>query len=64
MESGPIDYITNDAKYTLSEEKLLRRYQDAKDDKTKDDVKFEAKTLVSAERFGTLLLYGRHCLLL
>ncbi|XP_052781258.1 plexin-B-like isoform X2 [Mya arenaria] len=45
MESGPIDALTNDAKYTLSEEKLLRKYQGSATDEETTDVKFEAKAL-------------------
>ncbi|XP_052781269.1 plexin-B2-like [Mya arenaria] len=45
MESGPIDSFTNDAKYTLSEEKLLRKYQGSATDEETTDVKFEAKVL-------------------
>ncbi|XP_052778505.1 plexin-B1-like [Mya arenaria] len=45
MEAGPIDALTNDAKYTLSEEKLLRKYQGSATDEETTDVKFEAKAL-------------------
>lgn len=44
MESGPIDAVTNDAKYTLSEEKLLKNWSSQEGDS--EDLKFEAKLLV------------------
>ena len=45
IESGPIDAVTYDAKYTLCEEKLLKRWDTTEAENT--DVKFEAKPLVS-----------------
>jgi hypothetical protein len=47
MESGPIDAVTGDAKYTLSEEKLLKKWSSSMDEDNDQDLKFEAKTLVS-----------------
>lgn len=48
VQSGPIDALTGDAKYTLAEEKLLKKFQD---DGSKD-LKFDAKTLVKFVRFA------------
>ncbi|XP_060561912.1 plexin-B1-like isoform X2 [Ruditapes philippinarum] len=45
MESGPIDAVTGDAKYTLSEEKLLKKWSSSMDEDNDQDLKFEAKTL-------------------
>ena len=54
MEAGPIDAITNDAKYTLSEEKLLKKYnQQAK--QGSDEPAFEAKCLVSCPNLSNTL---------
>lgn len=44
MEAGPIDAITNDTKYTLSDEKLLKEYQHQPHQGTDDPV-FEANCL-------------------
>lgn len=46
VQSGPIDAVTGDAKYTLSEEKLLKKYHGQKKDEDSKDLKFDAKTLV------------------
>ena len=45
MESGPIDAITRDAKYTLMEDRLLKRWESTKPGGT--GVQVEAKSLVS-----------------
>ncbi|XP_053377531.1 plexin-B-like isoform X2 [Mercenaria mercenaria] len=45
MESGPIDAVTGDAKYTLSEEKLLKKWSSSVEEDDNHDLKFEAKTL-------------------
>jgi hypothetical protein len=49
MESGPIDAILGDAKYTLYEEKLLKKWSSTEEGK--QDLKFEAKTLVCESTF-------------
>ena len=57
MEAGPIDAITNDAKYTLSEEKLLKKYSQHSR-QSSDEPTFEAKCLVSADVFRDYLTCG------
>ena len=46
MEAGPIDAVTKDAKYTLSEEKLLKKYSQQVREGS-NEPRFEAKCLVS-----------------
>ena len=57
MEAGPIDAITNDAKYTLSEEKLLKKYSQHSKQGSNEPT-FEAKCLVSF--VYTLYVYHRY----
>jgi len=46
VQSGPVDAVTGDAKYTLSEEKLLKKFHGSSKDEASKDLKFDAKLLV------------------
>ncbi|XP_052260746.1 plexin-B1-like [Dreissena polymorpha] len=45
IESGPIDDLTNDSKYTLTEEKLLTKFEGCEAAHGSQDVRFHAETL-------------------